>query len=448
MSKPVRTSNYIQCNLLLTPIKNFIKSNHELKILADKIDWEKIENLCEPFFSDNGRRAIPTRLMVGLHLLQYMFNVSEERLCAMWVENPYHQYFCGEHHFQHEMPIDRSSMSRWKKRIGAEKLEEILQVSLATANEVGALDPKDVEGVVVDTTVQEKMIKHPSEIEVIYDAIIDLGEQAKRNGLKLKENFRITSKALLFKASGYLRAKQMNRFHRCVKKMKWMLHKLTKRIGYARNASEKSEISSKMQNRLARANLVIKQNKTSPAREKIYSWYAPEVECIAKGKARARYEFGCKVSIVTNVNAAKGGHFILSAQAIHGSPFDGHTLKSAIEDTKKQTGIDPERIYVDRGYQGHDYEHKTIVFKSGQKRGVHGKIKQELRRRSVVEPIIGHVKHDHRMNKCRLKGQIGDKINAILAAIGFNFKQILNFIRDNIFWPFFAFVFFTLFTEI
>ena len=130
------------------------------------------------------------------------------------------------------------------------------------------------------------------------------------------------------------------------------------------------------------------------------------------------------------------------------NPYDGHTLKSVIENVEKQTGITAERIYVDKGYKGHNYERKLIVFRSGQKQGVTAKIKRELKRRSVVEPIIGHAKHDHRMAKCRLKGQEGDKINAILAAIGFNFKQILNYIRDNIFWPIFAFIFFALFAEI
>ena len=360
----------------------------------------------------------------------------------------YWQYFCGENHFQHELPIDRSSMSRWKKRIGSEKLEELLQISLATAHSVGALDAKDVEKIVVDTTVQEKMIRHPSEIQVVFDAIIDLGEQAKKEGLKLKENFRISAKALYFKASGYLRAKQMNRFRKVLKKMKWMLCKLTKRIEYGRIASNKAGLSERFNTKIMLANRVISQTKETPAKERIYSWYAPEVECIAKGKARSPYEFGCKVSIATNMHPGKGGHFILSAKAMHGNPFDGHTLKATIENIEKQTGVTAERVYVDRGYKGHDYERKSIVFTSGQKRGVTNKIRQELKRRSVVEPIIGHVKHDHRMNKCRLKGQEGDKCNAILAAIGLNFKQILNFIRDNIFWPIFTFIFFALFAEI
>mgnify|MGYP006345360771 FL=1 len=189
------------------------------------------------------------------------------------------------------------------------------------------------------------------------------------------------------------------------------------------------------------ANRVISQTKETPAKERIYSWYAPEVECIAKGKARSPYEFGCKVSIATNMHPGKGGHFILSAKAMHGNPFDGHTLKATIENIEKQTGVTAERVYVDRGYKGHDYERKSIVFTSGQKRGVTNKIRQELKRRSVVEPIIGHVKHDHRMNKCRLKGQEGDKCNAILAAIGLNFKQILNFIRDNILAYFYLHIF-------
>ena len=155
-----------------------------------------------------------------------------------------------------------------------------------------------------------------------------------------------------------------------------------------------------------------------------------EVECIAKGKMRSPYEFGCKVSLAINVNRAKAGHFILSARAVHGRPYDGHTLQSTIKDAEQNTGIEVKRIYVDKGYAGHDYENKLKVFKSGQRRGVYGQIKRELKRRSAIEPIIGHLKSDHKMNRCRLKGWLlGDKINAIFASIAFNFKQVLNFLK-------------------
>ncbi len=160
----------------------------------------------------------------------------------------------------------------------------------------------------------------------------------------------------------------------------------------------------------------------------MYSWHAPETECIGKGKAHKPYEFGCKVSVTTNVNPARGGHFVLHIGALHQNPFDGHTLAPVLKSFTQQTGVTPGRIYVDKGYQGHDYEHKYCVFKSGQKRGVKGTIKKELKRRSVVEPIIGHLKSDHALGRSFLKGIDGDKINALLAGIGYNFRLLLRWL--------------------
>ena len=151
------------------------------------------------------------------------------------------------------------------------------------------------------------------------------------------------------------------------------------------------------------------------------------------------YEFGCKVSLTTNVNAAPAGHFVLHTAALHGRPYDGHTLKLVLAELTSWTGIDPKRVYVDKGYQGHDHPKKLRVFRSGQKRGVTGTIKRELKRRSVVEPVIGHVKHEHRLDRNYLLGILGDKLNALLAAAGYNFRLILKWLRD-----FFCFIFFWL----
>lgn len=161
-------------------------------------------------------------------------------------------------------------------------------------------------------------------------------------------------------------------------------------------------------------------------KDKLLVWHAPEVECISKGKIKKPYGFGCKVSLAINVNPANGGHFILSSNALHGKPYDGHTLNDTVTSVHRITGIKPRNIYVDKGYVGHDYPDKLHVFKSGQRQGAVGRIKRGLKRRSSIEPIIGHAKMSHKLDKCRLKGKKGDQINAIFAAIGFNFKQILN----------------------
>ena len=162
---------------------------------------------------------------------------------------------------------------------------------------------------------------------------------------------------------------------------------------------------------------------------KLYSFHAPETECIGKGKASAPYEFGVKVSIVTTNARAPGGQFVLHARALPGNPYDGHTLRAVIEDTQKLTGCEIERSYVDKGYRGHDAENPRRIFISGQKRGVFGAIKRELRRRSAIEPVIGHLKAEGHLGRCYLKGRDGDAANAILSAVGYNFRRILAWLR-------------------
>jgi transposase, IS5 family len=155
---------------------------------------------------------------------------------------------------------------------------------------------------------------------------------------------------------------------------------------------------------------------------KLYSFHAPEVECIGKGKASAPYEFGVKASIVSTNARAPGGQFVLHAKALPGNPYDGHTLAAVIEGTEKLTGCEVERAYVDKGYRGHETANPRRVFISGQKRGVFGIIKRELRRRSAIEAVIGHMKNDGHLGRCYLKGRDGDAANAILTAVGYNFR--------------------------
>jgi len=149
---------------------------------------------------------------------------------------------------------------------------------------------------------------------------------------------------------------------------------------------------------------------------KVYALHAPEVECIGKGKARAPYEFGCKVSIATPATKPKGGQFVLHAKALHGNPFDGHTLGPVITELESLTGVETRRIHVDKGYRGHNHAHKFRVWITGQARRVTRPIRREMKRRAAVEPVIGHLKAEHRMGRNYLKGRDGDRANAVLAA--------------------------------
>ena len=178
------------------PLEKFIDKKHELVLLADRINWANIDGLFEEYYSNKGRKGIRTRLIVGLQLLKYMKNLSDEAVCDMWVENPYFQYFCGEKLFQYELPMDRTSISKWRKRVDIEKLEKILQETLSVAYMSGALSSQDVKKIAVDTTVQNKAVDYPTEIKLLLDGILDLGRSAKRAGLKLKQNYRFIAKSL------------------------------------------------------------------------------------------------------------------------------------------------------------------------------------------------------------------------------------------------------------
>jgi IS5 family transposase len=154
------------------------------------------------------------------------------------------------------------------------------------------------------------------------------------------------------------------------------------------------------------------------------------VECIGRGKARAPYEFGCKVSITTPVTAPKGGQFVLHAKALHGNPYDGHTLGPVIADLEKLTGVTVRRVHGDKGYRGHNYPDRFKVWISGQVRHVTKAIRREMRRRAAVEPVIGHLKDDHRLRRNYLKGRDGDRINAVLAAAGYNFSLLRRWFEE------------------
>ncbi len=227
-------------------------------------------------------------------------------------------------------------------------------------------------------------------------------------------------------AGRYAHAKQFKRMNRELKFLRTRLGRLTRDI--TRKINGDPVLEAVLAGALVKARRIRSQKQCQRGR-KLYSWHAPEVECTAKGKAAKPYEFGVKVSITTTNKRCKGGQFILHATALPGNPFDGHTLKGIIEETEALTGREVERIYVDKGYRGHDVPRPNRVFKSGQKRGVHGQIKKELRRRSAIEAVIGHNKTDGQLGRNFLKGYLGDHINAVMSAIGYNFRLLLVWMK-------------------
>lgn len=412
-------------------LENIINPRHELVRLAEAIDWSRFDEAFGAVYTDKGRPALPTRLMAGLNILKYMYGLSDPEVSECWVENPYYQQFCGEVYFCHEAPFDRSSMTRWRQRLGEEKLTELIKESLATAHRTGALRLKDVKRVTVDTTIQPKNVAFPTDAKLLYTSIVRLGRLCRSHGVRLRQSYARVGKLALIKAQRYAHAKQFKRHKREVKFLKVRLGRVIRDI--RRKIKTVAGLEAVFADDLAMAVRLRLQKKRQDKQKhgpKLYSLHAPETECIGKGKAHKPYEFGCKASITTTNAKAPGGMFVLHAKALHGNPYDGHTLRTVIEELTDWIGAEPERTYVDKGYIGHDAPNPQSVFRSGQKRGVHGQIKRELRRRSAVEPVIGHLKQEHRLDRNYLKGREGDRINAVLAAAGYNFRRIAQWLKD------------------
>src|SRR6266850_409578 len=337
-------------DLFRSRLDQVINMDHALVKLARTIDWRFLEEKFGAVYKDGpGQPPLPTRLMAGLAILKHTYNFSDEVVCELWLENPYYQHFCGEEFFQHRLPLDRSSMTNWRNRMGEERLQALLQESLAVATRTGAMKPSDLGRVIRD--IARKIDGAPG-LEAAFAHLLSLARRVR--------------------------------------------------------AQERGQRG-----------------------PKIYSLHAPEVECIGKGKAHKPYEFGVKVSVATTLKHSKGGQFVVHAQALPGNPYDGHTLAGVIPAIEQLVGNTIERLHADAGYRGHNAppEYKFKIYTSKQKRRVTPQIKREMKRRAAVEPVIGHLKEDHRMDRNYLAHRHGDFNNAILAAAGYNFRRLIRWLR-------------------
>jgi transposase, IS5 family len=412
-------------DLFRARLEQIINMKQELVQLAGKIDWAWLDGEIAPLYSDKGRPGIETRFVIGLLLLKHIYGLSDEGVCERWVYDPYFQFFTGEEFFQHAFPHERSDLSHWRKRLG-DKLELLLAESLRVAHESGALRTRDLARVTVDTTVQPKATAFPTDAKLLHAAIRGLNRLAVKHGVRLRQSYLRVAKHAAMMAGRYAHAKQFNRHRKQLRILRSRLGRIIRDIG--RKIAGQPALEEVFAWPLARAAQIRSQQQRQRG-WKLYSFHAPEVECIGKGKASAPYEFGIKVSIVTTNARAPGGLFVLQAKALPGNPYDGHTLRAAIADTERLTGCAIERAYVDKGYRGHDADNPHRVFISGQKRGVFGVIKRELRRRSAIEAVIGHMKAEGHLGRCYLKGNAGDAANAILTAVGYNFRLVLAWLR-------------------
>jgi IS5 family transposase len=421
--RPKREQDQPQRELFQVDLEQLIDLDHPLVRLGMCIDWASFEEaLGATYHPTQGAPGISTRLMVALHYLKYQHDLSDENVVAHWVENPYWQQFSGERYFQHRVPIDGSSMTRWRQRLGEAGAEQMLRSTIETGIKMGVIRPAQLKRINVDTTVQTKAIRFPTDARLYNRCRERLVTMARQQGLKIKQSYEHVGKRLLLDANRYAHARQMKRARAATRKLRTQLGRVMREI--ERQVTEPTEKLSKLLETSRRIHAQQRYDKN-----KVYSVHEPEVECIAKGKAGKKYEYGNKVSVaVTN----RGG-WLVGAKSFTGNPYDGHTLAEQLRQVDNLIGNRVSEAYVDMGYRGHDYDGEVMVHIDKRRRGRTPRpLWRWMKRRAAVEPSIGHLKAEHRLERNRLKGVAGDALNAILSAAAMNFQKLLGAFWRNL----------------
>ena len=436
-------------------IDTMIDLRSPLAVLATRMPWAQIEAALAPKFehedragvqvegqdllgptmslvgagrSNAGRPKTPIRLMASLLYLKHSFNLSDEEVCQRWSENVLWQFFSGMEYFEHRMPCDATQIGRFRRDVGEEGLEQLLKATVEAAVAMKAVKPKALERVIVDTTVQEKAIAHPVDSRLLEIARHKVVSSAKRAGINLKQTFAKEGKGLRRKAGGYAHAKQFRRLKRTVKRQRTTLgivmREVQRKIEAPDFVTTNAKALSDLMMWLERGERVRTQR--THDKNKLYALHAPEVECIGKGKARKPYEFGVKTAVV--VSHQHG--LMLGARSFPGNPYDGHILNAVLEQATNITqdlNVTLNQVVADLGFRGVDADNpgKQIIHR-GKFKSLSPQQKGWLRRRQAIEPAIGHLKSDHRMDRCWLQGALGDALHAISCAAGYNLRWLLR----------------------
>jgi IS5 family transposase len=405
-----------QGELFETRLETLINRDHALVKLSGQIAWSRFEEkFGEKYCAETGRPGVPTRLLVGLTYLKYLNDLSDRDVLEVWVENPYWQYFCGEEYFQHKLPVHPSNLSRWRKRIGEEGGELLLEESLAVAKDAGLLKLSSLEELYVDTTVQEKNIAYPSEAKLLNRARGKLVALAKKHEVPLRQNYNRVAKVHLIMAHRYAAARQYNRARRETRKLRTILGRVMRDV--VRNVPEAAKPYFVELLELSTRVLLMHEGG-----EKLYSLHEPHVEAIAKGKVHKRFEYGVKVS----VTSTRRGGFVLGCKAMHGNPYDGHTLLDALLDVEKRVGkVLSAKVGVDLGYRGHGIKERFRVMHPRLKR-LSRTNRLFVRARSKIEASISLLKRCFRLGKNYLKGILGDLLNALCSGAAHNLAIVLR----------------------
>lgn len=398
-----------------TRLTDLVNPEHPLCQLAQEIDWTVFEHAFGRLYAEGqGAPAKPIRLLVALHYLKYAYNHSDESVVDHLVENAYWQYFCGFEYFLYDKPLHPTTLVKWRGRVGSEKMQTLLTETVAVAQRTRLLAKADLDRVNVDTTVQEKAIAFPTDARLLNTLRQKLVEAAQIRGLRLRQSYVRVGKRAFVMQNRYRHAQQHKRARKMLRKLRTYLGRVVREI-----RRKVPEPDAELARLLEMADRLLAQRRAS--KNKLYSLHAPEVYCISKGKAHKRYEFGCKVSVVTTSKS----NWIVGVEA-HAEPvYDGHTLEAMLDRVQQTTGHQAKEAFCDRSYRGHGYTGLTRIYLVGQHR-VERRLRRWFRRRAAIEPVIGHLKQDNRLSRNYLNGSEGDRMNAVLSACGFNLRKLLR----------------------
>jgi IS5 family transposase len=412
-----------QLEMFKTVLASFIHPEHELCLLAKKIDWEYLEKEFAPLYGKVGRPSIPIRTIVGLLLLKQMYNLGDETVVERYLENPYWQHFCGEVYFQYKLPFDPSDFVHFRHRIGPEGMKKIFKQSIDLFDR--DFIRREVREVRVDTTVQEKNITFPTDRKLTEKVIEHCKRIAKKEDIKLKRTFGREIRKLKQQLRFARKPKNMKKHRKAQTRLHRIAFKIYQDLGKQLNPIPKSYMEE-----LDVLYRVLTQQRDDT--NKVYSIHEPEVLCISKGKEHKQYEFGNKSSFAYT----KGSGIIVGAMAVEGNIYDGRTLKPQLDQVQELTGTKVRKAIVDKGYKvkGGIPSVDIVMPKVLKKESYYLKKKREerCRSRAGIEGLISHLKHDHRMLRNYLKGTAGDQTNTLLAAAVYNMKKWMRLKQQEI----------------
>jgi len=437
-------------------IDHMIDLRHPLAVLSSRMPWQEIEARVAQVFSRKGRAGVampdldlfgeqvqraqvssnagrprvPLRTMIALLYLKHAFNESDEGVVARWADTPRWQFFSGCAYYEDRQPCDATTLVKFRQLLGDEGVEELLAQTINVAVELKLIKPQELARVIVDSTVQHKAIAHPTDSRLLETARVKLVEAAKDAGIDLKQTFAKEGQHLNRKAGRYAHARQFKRMRRAIKRQRTIVGRLQREVQRKASAIGVA-VQQALADTLNKVQRIVTQSgqrKATDGQRKLYAWHAPEVDCISKGKTKTPYEFGVKVGIASTLK----GNLVVGAKAFHGNPYDGHTLNEQLEQAAilmQDSAAKPSTAFVDLGYRGVDAQNPDVhIVHRGKAKRISEQERKLLKRRQAIEPIIGHLKADHRMDRCHLKGEQGDRLHAVLCAAGYNIRWLLRMI--------------------